>query len=89
MRTEDVPWETTETTEHTMRVLGTNAACFSFFSSSFQPLSHDRLNTLRTKLSHLMLLIVDEVSMVGANMLPEILKQLQQIKGASDGVASN
>ena len=52
--------------------------------SGFQPLSHDRLNTLRTKLSHLMLLIVDEVSMVGANMLLEIHKRLQQIKGVSD-----
>ena len=35
--------------------------------SGFQPLSHDRLNTLRTK----MLLIIDEVSMVGSNMLLE------------------
>ena len=52
--------------------------------SGFQPLSHDRLNTLRTKLSRLMLLIVDEVSMVGANMLLEIHKRLQQIKGVSD-----
>ena len=52
--------------------------------SGFQPLSHDRLNSLRTKLSHLMLLIVDEVSMVGANMLLEIHKRLQQIKGVSD-----
>ena len=51
--------------------------------SGFQPLSHDRLNTLRTKLSHLMLLIVDEVSMVGANMLLEIHKRLQQIKCVS------
>ena len=52
--------------------------------SGFQPLSHDRLNSLRTKLSRLILLIVDEVSMVGANMLLEIHKQLQQIKGVSD-----
>ena len=52
--------------------------------SGFQPLSRDRLNTWRTKLSHLMLLIVDEVSMVGANMLLEIHKRLQQIKGVSD-----
>ena len=52
--------------------------------SGFQPLSHDRLNSLRTKLSRLMLLIVDEVSMVGANMLLEIHKRLQQIKGVSD-----
>ena len=53
--------------------------------SGFQPLSHDRLNSLRTKLSRLMLLIVDEVSMVGANMLLEIHKRLQQIKGVLDG----
>ena len=46
--------------------------------SSFQPLGHDRLNTLRSKLSKL---IIDEVSMVGSNMLLEIHKQLQQIKG--------
>ena len=52
--------------------------------SGFQPLSHDKLNTLRTMLSRLMLLIVDEVSMVGANMLLEIHGRLQQIKGASD-----
>ena len=52
--------------------------------SGFQPLSHDRLNSLRTKLSRLMLVIVDEVSMVGANMLLEIHRRLQQIKGVSD-----
>ena len=50
----------------------------------FQPLSHDRLNTLRTRLSRLMLLIINEVSMVGANMLLEIHKRLQQIKGVCD-----
>ena len=54
--------------------------------NSFQPLSHDRLNTLRSKLSHLMLVIIDEVSMVGANMLLEVHKRLQQIKGVSDDV---
>ena len=31
-----------------------------------------------------MLLIIDEVSMVGTNMLLEIHKQLQHIKGVSD-----
>ena len=51
--------------------------------SGFQSLSHD---TLRTKLSCLMLLIVDEMSMVGCNMLLEIHKRLQQIKGVSDDV---
>ena len=47
----------------------------------FQPLSHNRLNTLRSKLSKLMLIIIDEVSMVGCNMLLQIHKRLQQIKG--------
>ena len=54
--------------------------------NAFQPLSHDRLNTLRTKLSHLVLVIIDEVSMVGSNMLLEIHKRLQQIKGVSPDV---
>ena len=52
--------------------------------NGFQPLSHDRLNSLRSKLSRLMLVIIDEVSMVGSNMLLEIHKRLQQIKGVSD-----
>ena len=34
--------------------------------SGFQLLSHDKLNTLRTKLSRLMFVIIDEVSMVGS-----------------------
>ena len=42
--------------------------------SGFQPLSDDRLNTLRAKLSRLMLLIIDEVSMVGSTRLLEIHK---------------
>ena len=46
----------------------------------FQPLGHDKVNTLRSKLSKLVLLIIDEVSMVSANMLLEIHKRLQQIK---------
>ena len=33
-----------------------------------------------------MFLFIDEVSMVGSNMLLEIHKQLQQIKGVSDNV---
>ena len=44
--------------------------------SGFQPLRHDRMNTLRTKLSHLMLLIIVDVSMVGSNMILEIHKRL-------------
>ena len=56
--------------------------------TGFQPLtcSHDRLNTLRDKLSKLTLVIIDEVSMVGANTLLQIHKWLHQIKGVSDDV---
>ena len=49
----------------------------------YQPLNSEKLNTLRVKLSHLTLLVIDEVSMVGSNMLLEIHKRLQQIKGVS------
>ena len=45
----------------------------------FQPRGRDKLNSLRAKLTKLALLIIDEVSMVGSNMLLEIHKILQQI----------
>ena len=63
-------------TLHSALVLGTtNAGC--------HPLAQDKLNTLRTKLSNLQLLIIDEVSMVGSDMLLQIHKRLQQLKGAN------
>ena len=43
--------------------------------SGFQP------DTLRTKLSRLMFVIIDEKSIVGSTMLLEIHKRLKQIKG--------
>ena len=49
----------------------------------FQPRSHDRLNSLRSKLSQLVLLIIDEVSMVGSNMLLANHKRFQQVKAHS------
>ena len=64
-------------TIHSALLLGT-----SKFSS--QPLTQDKLNTLRTKLSNLQLLIVDEISMVGSNMLLQIHKHLQQLEGKGD-----
>jgi ATP-dependent DNA helicase PIF1 len=51
-----------------------------------QPLTQDKLNTLRTKLSNLQLLIIDEISMVGSNMLH---KCLQQLKGKGDDTLGN
>ena len=53
----------------------------------FQPLSHDKLNSLQSKLSNLVLLIIDEVSMVGSNIVLEIHKRLQQIKGVLPDVS--
>ena len=64
-------------TVHSALLLGT-----SKFSS--QPLTQDKLNTLRTKLSNLQLLIIDEVSMIGSNMLLQIHKRHQQLKGKGD-----
>ena len=52
----------------------------------FQPLGSEKVNTLRSKLSKLVLLIIDEVSMVGADMLLEIHRRLQQIKGVPNDV---
>ena len=54
--------------------------------TGFQPLNHDKLNTLRTKLTNLTLIVIDEVSMVGANMLLEVHKRLQQVKRVSSNV---
>ena len=67
-------------TLHSAFLLGRSKHC------AFQPLGHDRMNTLGSKLSKLTLVIIDEVSMVGSNMLLEIHKRLQQIKGVSDDV---
>ena len=61
-------------TVHSALLLGT-----SKFSS--QPLIQDKLNTLRTELSNLQLLIIDEISVVGSNTLFQIHKRLQQLKG--------
>ncbi len=68
-------------TVHSALLLGCNKY------GGFQPLNHDKLNSLRTKLSKLALVIIDEVSMVGANMLLEIHKRLQQIKAALPDIA--
>ena len=53
-------------------------------ASLCRPLTQDKLNTLRMKLSNLQLVIIDEVSMVGSNMLLQVHKRLQQLKGSKD-----
>ena len=63
-----------EMTVHSALLLGT-----SKFTT--QPPTQDKLNTLRTKLSNLQLLIIDEISMVGSNML---LKSTSDSKGKGD-----
>ena len=69
-------------TLHSALLLGTS----KYTQSGFQPLGHDKLNSLRAKLSNLALIIIDEVSMVGSNMLLEIHKRLQQLKGVTADV---
>lgn len=49
---------------------------------SCTPLSSDILNTLRTKYRHLAVVMIDEVSMVGNNMLKLVNERLKQIKGS-------
>ena len=52
----------------------------------YQSLSHDKANTLRLKLSKLKLLVIDEISMVGCNMLLDIHKRLNEILVQPDDV---
>ena len=52
--------------------------------AQYQPPSSDRLNTLRSRLGKLKLLVIDEVSMVGADLLYHIHRRLQDITGKSD-----
>ena len=54
--------------------------------SGYQSLSHDRANTLRMRLGKLKLLIIDEISMVGCNMLLDIHKRLNEILVQPDGI---
>lgn len=50
----------------------------------YQPLGDDKLNTLRTKLGQLKLLIIDEISMVDKKLLTYIHGRLRQIKQTRD-----
>ena len=51
--------------------------------SASTSLSFDKLNTLRMKLSNLTLMIIDEISMVGSDMLLNIHHRLNEIKGVN------
>ena len=48
------------------------------------PLPHERLSTLRCKLSDLKLIIIDEISVVFNRLLKYIHERLKQIFGTSD-----
>ena len=47
----------------------------------YKPLSDEKRNTLKTKYKYLTTVIVDEVSMVGSDMLSYVYLRLQEIKG--------
>ena len=47
----------------------------------YKPLSDEKRNTLKTKYRYLTIVIIDEVSMVGSDMLSYLYSRLQEIKG--------
>ena len=63
-------------TVHSALLLGV-----SKYGNSAEHLTSDKLNTLRSKLENLTLIIIDEISMVGSDMLLTIHKRLEDIKG--------
>ena len=56
----------------------------SKYSNCGDSLTFDKLNSVRSKLENLQLIIIDEVSMVGSDMLLNIHKRLCEIKGVSN-----
>ncbi|XP_030019133.1 uncharacterized protein LOC115439438 [Sphaeramia orbicularis] len=53
-------------------------------SLPYIPLGEDKLNSLRAQLSHLQILIIDEISMVDHNLLAYVHCRLRQIKQSGD-----
>ena len=58
-------------------------ACGPKSKKEYQSPSNDKLNTLRSRLSKMKLLVIDEVSMVGADLLYHIHRRLEDITGKS------
>ena len=56
----------------------------SLNSRQMPDLSLDLANTIRVQLFHLKVLIIDEISMVGARMLSQVDTRLRQIKGVNE-----
>jgi hypothetical protein len=50
----------------------------------FQQLGFEKLDKLRTALANLRILIIDEISMVGFDLLHKVHRRLQEIKGIRD-----
>ena len=61
-----------------------SALLFGTSKFTTQPLTQQKLITLRMKLSNLQLLIIDDISMVRSNVLFQIHKRLQKLKGKGD-----
>ncbi|XP_060577549.1 uncharacterized protein LOC132734725 [Ruditapes philippinarum] len=53
-------------------------------STSSRPLSDDKKNTLRVKLSQLKFIIIDEISMVGSDFFVDIHNRLSEVFGGTD-----
>ncbi|XP_069138832.1 uncharacterized protein [Argopecten irradians] len=53
-------------------------------TTAYQPLSDEKLNTLRSKLAQLQLVIIDEISMVDKKLLSYVHGRLRQIKQTGD-----
>ncbi len=51
----------------------------------YQRLGHDRLNTFRSKCEKLLVLVIDEISMVGVDLLYSIHRRLQELKNVPEG----
>ena len=56
------------------------------FGEHIGSLPHERLSTLKHKLSDLKLIIADEIAMVSSRMLKHIHERLKQIFGTSDSL---
>ena len=55
----------------------------------YRSLGADTLNTLRNKLNNVKVVIIDEVSMVGANLFYQIHRRLEEIKGCRSNASDS
>ena len=55
----------------------------------YRSLGADTLNTLRNKLNNVKVVIIDEISMVGANLFYQIHRRLEEIKGCRSNASDS